>query len=132
MVKNDLIALIDRANSSANKIVSVAELSRRSGISRTALYKYYREVIGYMRAKASGDSNSHRHPLELKLEVLRKKWNKEKQESKALARACAQLIAELVELRISTGNLIEERDLRIKFLEDKIRSEGKGRPKLIS
>ncbi|HBN9797130.1 TPA: hypothetical protein NIE97_005850 [Pseudomonas aeruginosa] len=129
--KAELIALIDLANSSADKIASVAELSRRSGVSRTALYKYYRDVIQYMSNKARDGANRNREPLELKLEIIRKRWSLQRQENKALARACAHLIAELVELRLSTQDLIDEKDLRIRYLEEKLRSEGKGRPKII-
>ncbi|WP_434077645.1 hypothetical protein [Pseudomonas aeruginosa] len=128
--RDDLIAIIDKS-SGADRVSSVSELSRRSGLSRTALYKYHRGVIEYMRARAGALAETKVSAVSLKLGLLRNSLNKAKEENSALARACVELIAELVEVKMEMENSIEERDLRIKYLEDQLRLGGRGKPRLI-
>lgn len=129
-----IMSLIDQASSSPDsekRISTVTKLAEVSGLSRSALYRFYPEAILYMRAKKEGGGERIGSDDTLKIDLLKKKIKQLSVENRALARACAELIVEFSEQKANFLNEIEERELRISYLERKVR-DGVGRaPRLI-
>lgn len=128
-----LIRLIDcsyTGPSALSRIVTVSALANSAGLSRTALYKTYPDVIEYMRAKCKSETPDKSAIDSIKIRVLKDRCRRAHEINKSLARACSDLIVEIAELKRSHEALNQEKDLRISYLEDKL-GERSFKPKLV-
>lgn len=68
---------------------------------------------------------------QVKNSLLKAQVNKQKDLVKVLARACSELIVEIAELKASYTDQLEEKELKIKYLENSLREMGASKPRLV-
>lgn len=132
--RDRLIALIDSTRIDGGrdqKVMSVSELANRAGVSRATIYRYYPDVVSYLKSLyGKGEKVTHKNQ-QIKNSLLKTQLNKQKDLVKVLARACSELIVEIAELKANYSDQLEERELKIKYLEDSLREVGAAKPRLV-
>ena len=132
--RSRLIALIDSARIDLErnpKVMSISDLARAAGISRATIYRYYPDVVSYLKSVSGKVEDVRVKGQQVKNSLLKAQLSKQKDLVKALARACSELIAEVAELKATYSDQLEAKELKIKYLENSLREMGVAKPRLV-
>lgn len=99
---------------------NITMLANMAGVSRSTLYKYYPDLVAKLRSEKS---RSEVPPIErqaLKINILQRKFEQQKNLVASLTRICTEQLVEIFELNAAHRDDLEMRDLKIAFLESQI------------
>jgi AcrR family transcriptional regulator len=114
-------ALLIKARTEGLRAPTVASIAARAGISRASMYRFHPDVVARIQALSAPSQTAQHDAIRAKVRLLTGQLKAEKDLTKALARACAELAAEKVAF---TEQLEEERlrfTLRLENLQKKLR-----------
>jgi hypothetical protein len=114
-------ALLVKARAEGTRRPSVAAVAARAGISRSSMYRFHTDVVAQIQALSVPRQIARQDTLRTKTRLLAQQLQTEKDLTRALARACAELAAEKMAL---AEQLDEERlrfSLRLEALQRKLR-----------
>lgn len=110
---------------------NITALSRDAGISRSAIYKYYPEVVAAVKRIACGGKPAPITDGLTKLSLLQKKTQLQKITIEHLANICSNQLVEIHELKQSCEMLKAETSARIHYLEGQLAIVRPGSLKII-
>lgn len=113
--------LLVKARAEGARGPSVASVAARAQISRSSMYRFHSDVVAQIQALSAPKQIARQDALRTKMRLLSQQLQSEKELTRALARACAELSAEKMRL---TEQLEEERlrfSLRLEALQKKLR-----------
>lgn len=99
-------ALLIKARAEGGRAPTVAGVAASAGISRSSMYRFHAEVVARIQTLSAPKRNARQDALHAKVRLLTQRLKAERELTKALARACAELAAEKLAL---TEQLDEER-----------------------
>jgi hypothetical protein len=120
-VQHAFEALLIKARAGGARAPTVAAVAARAGISRASMYRFHSDVVARLQALSAPSRAAQQGAIRAKVRLLAGQLKAEKDLTKALARACAELAAEKVAL---VEQLEEERlrfTLRLENLQKKLR-----------
>lgn len=91
-------ALLIKARADGVRGPTVAAVAARANISRSSMYRFHTDVVSRIQALSAPRRTSRRDALCAKMRLLSRQLKAERDLTKALARACAELAAEKVAL----------------------------------
>jgi hypothetical protein len=113
--------LLFKARAEGTHRPSVASVAARAGISRSSMYRFHTDVVAQIQALSAPKQTVRQDALRTKMRLLAQQLRSEKDLTRALARACAELSAEKMAL---AEQLDEERlrfSLRLEAVQKKLR-----------
>lgn len=123
-VRERLYSVVDDITKSPergpNERLTVAEVARRANVSRALIYRSYPDVVERIKRQGGGTVGREAQSATLKTRLLRDQLCAERQLTQQLSRACAQLQAEIEEIRARMNEMAIARDLRISWLEKQL------------
>lgn len=111
--------------------LTVTDLAKVAGISRSTLYKYYPEVVATIRHPQNLDNLKPTREAAIKIRILKNKLKDQKTLIDTLANICSAQLIELLELHASYQDQLELKYLRITALEKQISTKTIHNVKLI-
>lgn len=122
--------MIQRSYESGHtKITTVSSLAKQAELSRSAIYRYYPQIVQFMKHLEGADK--HKPHETTKLSLMTSRMEKLTHEFEGLSEACLALIVENQELMARHVDELLEKDLRISYLEEKLLKYEKPKPRLI-
>jgi hypothetical protein len=121
-VRRAFEALLIKARAEGGRAPTVAGVAARADISRSSMYRFHAEVVARIQALSAPKRNARQDALNAKVRLLTQQLKAERELTKALARACAELAAEKVAL---TEQLEEER-LRFRLRLESLQKTSRG------
>lgn len=126
-------ALLLKARTEGARAPTVTAVAARASLSRSSMYRFYPDVVARIQALSAPSRTLRRDMLHTKIQMLTRLLKAEKDLTKALARACAELAAEKIAM---VEQLEDERlsfNLRVEHLQKQLQGrkhvrviEGRG------
>lgn len=120
-VQSAFDTLLLKARKDGTRGPTVASVAERASISRSSMYRFHTDVVERIQALSAPKRAMQQNVLRTKVQLLDRQLKAEKNLSKALARACAELAAEKAML---SEELEDERlrfTLRLEALQKELR-----------
>lgn len=100
---------------------TVASVAARASISRSSMYRFHADIVARIQALSDPQRAAQQNVLRAKVRLTARQLKAEKELTKALARACAELAAE----KMALAEQLEEEGLRftlrLEALQKKLR-----------
>lgn len=115
-------ALLLKARKDGARAPTVASVASHAGISRSSMYRFHADVVARIQALSDPQHAAQQNTLRAKVGLTTRQLRAERELTKALARACAELAAEKMAL---AEQLEEERlrfTLRFEALQKRLRA----------
>lgn len=93
-VQSAFEALLVRARRDGTRPPTIVSVAEQAGISRSSMYRFHADVVLRIQPLANSKRALHQNAMQTKVRLLARQLKAEKDLSKALARACAELAAE--------------------------------------
>lgn len=116
-------SLLVKARMEHSRLPTVASVAARAGIARSSMYRFHAGVVGQIQSLSRDREAAKYNQLRLKVEILSQQLRSERDLTKALARACAELAAQKAAL---VEQLQDERvsfQLQVEHLQTKLGGE---------
>jgi len=121
VVQHAFEALLIEARAKGARPPTVASIAARANISRSSMYRFHSDVVSQIQALGAPTRAVRQGAQNAKMRLLAQQLRAERDLTKALGRACAELAAEKIRL---AEQLEEERlrfTLRLEALQKKLR-----------
>ena len=111
------------------EINTIAALSQKAHISRSAIYRYYPEVVEFMKKQRNREDLPASDVT--KLTLLTNRIAKKTRDTQELSEACLALILEITMLKEKHLDDLLGKDLKIMLLEEKLSKYERAKPRLV-
>jgi hypothetical protein len=119
-VRDLLVKALEQGSQSGCINMTVSQLARSVGVSRSTIYKYYPEVVLRVK-KLSGEAvEDSLFNFHLKNKLATNKLQDNRKLISALVKICSDQLVEMEQLKSRHRDEIESRDLKITYLQGKV------------
>ncbi len=115
-------ALLIKARAGGGRAPTVAGVAARAGISRSSMYRFHAEVVARIQGLSAPKQHVRQDAVHAKVRLLGQQLKSERELTKALASACAELAAE----KVALNEQLEEERLRFRLRLESLQKTSRG------